>query len=601
MSFLSLPGELMDAGYWLYPVSVQLDERGKKKPRFEGSWTNSWRSTGLGFLEPFDQGIPGLVIDTEKSGIVVIDIDEHGEYSGSKNLREAAISLPLTPMTVRTWSGGFHRFYRQPEKPLSCYQNTPVNGVDIRGLGGIVFGPGTEVRDHRGELAGSYRTLGDVIPVSELPVLSPDFVRAIEAASVRREPTASTLEAWTGQLSDSQTDTISRWLEDDLAVVREARNGERHAVLLAMSKKIIDRAVKLGFTAEEAVSLIERAYQVSGGSEWEEKRKVAEWAVDRVAEDPLGVPADEGDFVDPDEVRFEEAVRKEVVRGRINQEAKKRLARDEGDVDLGRELDFDEPPGGLHGRFWVDGVLPAGETVLLFGERNVGKSFVAIDLGLSVAAGIPWHGKAVTPGRVLYLAGEGAIGLPSRRRAWVQHHGVPVPGDFVLRDTIVTLNNPASLAAWRKVVVEGEFDLIIVDTVRRAGRGLEMESPGDAQELIALLDDLRADRHGATVLALGHPTKSDPLQPAGAGTVQDALPMIHRLGRTGEGDAVIVDMVTTKSKDGPTGQLGSFGHRKVGDSLVFVDVRQGPVIPSGDPFGGNDNNDDERRRREEGW
>jgi hypothetical protein len=594
VSFLSLLGELMDAGYWLYPVSVQLDERGKKKPRFEGSWTDSRRSTNVASLLPFDRGTPGLVIDTEKSGIVVIDVDEHPGNSGTAALAAAGIELPTTPMTVSTWSGGRHLFYRQPETPLSCFQNVPVNGVDLRGLGGIVFGPGTEVRDHRGEIVGAYTAVDGIVPVSELPVLSPDFVRAIDAASVRREPTASTLEPWTGDLSQHQRDTLSRWLDDDLAAIELAGDGERHGVLLSMAKKVVDRATKLGYSVEEAVGMIEKAYEASGGSEWDEKVKVAEWAIDRVAEEPLGVPSD---FIDPDDVRFEEAVRERVTKLRIEREAKRRASGDNDPIDLGRELDFDEPPGGLFGKAWIEGVLPQGETVLLFGERNVGKSFVAIDLGLSVASGRPWHGRAARQGKVLYLAGEGAIGLPSRRRSWVQHHGVEAPRAFRLRDAIVHLTNPASLAAWRKVIVEDEIDLVIVDTIRRAGRGLEMESPGDAQELIALLDELRGDRHGCTVLALGHPTKSDPMQPAGAGTVQDALPMIHRLGRTGEGDAVVVDMVTTKSKDGPTGHLVSFGHRRVGESLVFVDIRTNTMVASGDPFEDND----ERRRREEGW
>lgn len=580
--------DLAAAGYYVAPVNLTIDERGKKRPAFPGPWSEV--STLTPDYEVFER-VTGLVIDTEKSGVVVVDVDEHPGSSGSAALAAIGI-VPNSPMNVRTQSGGRHYFYRQPETPLPCSQGVPVAGVDIRGLGGCVFGPGTVViEQHTGRIVGEY-TAAAIVPVAELPVLPPEILAAVTAATRKADRSASTLAPYTGDLSDQQKRTIEQWLDDDLDEIASAVAGERHSVLLSLSAKVVDRALKLGYTAEEAIEQIRVAYETSGGSEWDEKRKVAEWAVDRVAEDPLGVPQD---WADPDEIRFEQAVRERVTKLRIEQAAKKLVQQDNDPVDLGRELDFDEPPDGLFGKAWVDGVLPMGETVLLFGERNVGKSFVAIDLGLSVASGRPWHGRPVVQGNVLYLAGEGAIGLPSRRRSWVQWHRTTAPGAFSLRDSIVHLTNPASLAAWRKVIVGEQIDLVIVDTVRRAGRGLEMESPGDAQEMIALLDDLRSDRHGCTVLALGHPTKSDPLQPAGAGTVQDALPMIHRLSRDGDGDAVIVDMVTTKAKDGPTGHLASFAHRRVGDSLVFVDARGTGVVGSGDPF------NDERRRREEGW
>ena len=570
MSIVDQAVRLGRAGYHVGPCSIVLDEKGKKRPTFPRQWQTAREEADIRAL--FEgAGATGAFIDTEKSGLVVVDIDVKGAVNGLDNLRTAGISIPDTSLTVFTQSGGTHLYFRQPEgSPLPSVAGKPVPGVDIRGLRGVVFAPGTTVFDVNGEPVGSYNTRRGVV-ASDLPVLPDEFASAVLSSMRRAETPASGLVAYTGHLSPHQEEVLSRWLEEDLDAIRAAGDGERQQALSANVVKVVDRASKLGYEVEDIRQLVREAYVASGGNEWEEdKAALVDWAIDRVNEEPMGVPED---WIDPDDVRFEEAVKEQLTKIRVREEAKRRAALDTEEVDLGRELDFTESGDGLHGKYWVDKVLPMGETVLIFGERNVGKSFVAVDLGLSVASGRSWHGYSTTVGNVLYLAGEGAIGLPSRRRAWVQHHRTENPTRFRLRDRIVHLNNPRSMEAWQKVIVDQEIDLVIVDTLRRAARGRELENPGDVQEVVELVDDLRSVRHGCTALLLGHPTKSDPTQPAGAGTLQDALPMIHRLTQEGEGEATEVVMVTTKNKDGARGHLHTFGMKPTGESLVLVPVQ----------------------------
>src|ERR1700749_4425511 len=96
-----------DAGYALFPGVVTLDERGKKKPVIPGYWQAE--ST----FHPEDNGQwdRGLVIDTGKSGIVVIALDEHGDVSANLALEQAGIESPPSSMIVKTWSGGLHLFF----------------------------------------------------------------------------------------------------------------------------------------------------------------------------------------------------------------------------------------------------------------------------------------------------------------------------------------------------------------------------------------------------------------------------------------------------------------------------------------------------------
>ncbi len=41
----------------------------------------------------------------------------------------------------------------------------------------------------------------------------------------------------------------------------------------------------------------------------------------------------------------------------------------------------------------IDGIMPEGALVELYGPHGVGKSFLALDWALSLAAGIQWPGR----------------------------------------------------------------------------------------------------------------------------------------------------------------------------------------------------------------
>lgn len=79
-----------------------------------------------------------------ESGLVVVDIDPRhsGEESWQKLIDEHG-PLPLTP-TLRTGSGGRHLYFRHPAQGLRVgNRQNMVPGVDLRGDGGYVIGPGS--------------------------------------------------------------------------------------------------------------------------------------------------------------------------------------------------------------------------------------------------------------------------------------------------------------------------------------------------------------------------------------------------------------------------------------------------------------------------
>src|SRR5262249_46295895 len=66
----------------------------------------------------------------------------------------------------------------------------------------------------------------------------------------------------------------------------------------------------------------------------------------------------------------------------------------------------------------VDGLVGQNALVVLFGPPGVGKSFLALDLALSIATGRPWLGRKTTQGGVVYVYAEGTSELKHRAAAW---------------------------------------------------------------------------------------------------------------------------------------------------------------------------------------
>jgi hypothetical protein len=72
----------------------------------------------------------------------------------------------------------------------------------------------------------------------------------------------------------------------------------------------------------------------------------------------------------------------------------------------------------------IDAIIPAGAFAVLFGPSGHGKTFLTLDWAYCVATGIPWYGRQVKAGHVVYVAAEGHAGLRQRRDAWKRARSV---------------------------------------------------------------------------------------------------------------------------------------------------------------------------------
>lgn len=185
----------------------------------------------------------------------------------------------------------------------------------------------------------------------------------------------------------------------------------------------------------------------------------------------------------------------------------------------------------------IDGLFDLESMVFLYGEPKSYKSFVALDWGLSIAAGLPWEGHPVERGTVLYVAAEGSSGIPDRIRAWVKHR-TPMetlpPKDFYLLKVPVPMGSPVDALAITELALELGAKLVVLDTLARCSAGLDENSSKDMGILVHHADHLK-EVSGATVLFVHHSLKSNKSDLRGSSALKGAADSVFSCKRAGDG------------------------------------------------------------------
>lgn len=142
--------KLASRGFRVFAVRA-----GQKRPVNEG-WQREATSDAFSLLETFPEAA-NIGIATGED-FTVIDADaKSGGLEGVETL-----GLPPT-LTVRTAGGGLHFYFKTPAgHPVGNSVGKIAQGVDVRGVGGLVVGPGSVVD-------GRPYTIERDLPVAELP------------------------------------------------------------------------------------------------------------------------------------------------------------------------------------------------------------------------------------------------------------------------------------------------------------------------------------------------------------------------------------------------------------------------------------------------
>lgn len=163
----------------------------------------------------------------------------------------------------------------------------------------------------------------------------------------------------------------------------------------------------------------------------------------------------------------------------------------------------------------IDNVIPddAG-IIIIYGKPKTFKSFLALDMALSIASGVPFHGKATEQGTVMYIAGEGQQGVLKRIEAWRQERNVDKITNFYLMVKPVLVSEPAACRDLIDLInaapADSKPEVVFIDTVARNMKGDENGS--GMADFIAGCDEIRAET-GAHVVAVHHtPKNSDTMR-----------------------------------------------------------------------------------------
>ncbi|MWV11161.1 AAA family ATPase [Pseudomonas sp. R-28-1W-6] len=164
--------------------------------------------------------------------------------------------------------------------------------------------------------------------------------------------------------------------------------------------------------------------------------------------------------------------------------------------------------------FWDDSLeidwlirdfLEDNVTAEIWGPAGSYKTFLALDIAVSVGGGIDWHGNEVErSGPVLYVCGEGRTGINRRIKALCQKRGLgrDVPIRVSKMPLLLSKSEQAKFLQEKIARFDRPPVLIIVDTLARNFGGNE----NSAEDMGAFLDNVETIRRlcNATVLIIHH-------------------------------------------------------------------------------------------------
>ena len=201
----------------------------------------------------------------------------------------------------------------------------------------------------------------------------------------------------------------------------------------------------------------------------------------------------------------------------------------------------------------IKGYLVLDTTAQLFGDPGCGKSFIALDIALSITTGQDWCGHATTSRPVFYIAGEGLQGLQRRKEAWLRYHQVTDrSAPFWLSKGATALSDPSQLAALiadidAAIAECGLPGLIVIDTIARNFGGGDENSTKDMTAFIAALDILR-ERYRCCILLVHHTGHAEKSRARGSIALLGSLDAEYRIEKIGM-DEKTIQMVSTRQKD----------------------------------------------------
>ena len=195
----------------------------------------------------------------------------------------------------------------------------------------------------------------------------------------------------------------------------------------------------------------------------------------------------------------------------------------------------------------IEGLIAMDSLAVLYGPPGAGKSFVAQEWALSVAAGTQSLGRDVRQGDVAYVYAEGGGGMPGRLRAWRKDRG-QLPVRFFGLPAPVEMTNAEEVRVLIEEMREARIApaLIVIDTLARCFGGGNENVQQDMNAFVRGCDVVRRAFAGATVL-VAHHTGWDTSRERGSNALRAASDTMISL--QSRGDMILLRV--ERQKDAP--------------------------------------------------
>lgn len=215
-------------------------------------------------------------------------------------------------------------------------------------------------------------------------------------------------------------------------------------------------------------------------------------------------------------------------------------------------------------KYLVKGWLDKGGMSVVYGASNSGKTFVALDIACHIALGWDWRDMRVRQGSVVYIAGEGGLGIQERLTAFKQHYDLEGFADIYVIPTNVCLckDETAHGELLQRVEFIPNIKLIIIDTLARAMGSGDENSSSDMGSFVKHCDIIRQTT-GTHVMVIHHSGKEESRGARGHSSLKAAVDTeINVVQRSG-----VIKASITKQREGDTGQ-------ELGFKLIPYEVRR---------------------------
>lgn len=218
-------------------------------------------------------------------------------------------------------------------------------------------------------------------------------------------------------------------------------------------------------------------------------------------------------------------------------------------------------------KYLVYGAIGTGDIGMIYGDAAAGKTYLAIDLAICLAAGLPWMGRWAVPApcKVLYFISEGRQKFFRRLLAAVNGMGVRgadvksvyqlVNSNLIVCTEVPQLfdataeRHAANYVEFWRAQGAPKVDIFFIDTLRRASTGGDENTARDAGIIIDAAMAMQVQM-GSAAITVHHSNKSGGY--SGSTALRGNVDFVFKVeGRHREPRKLEIDKMRDGEVDGP--------------------------------------------------